>query len=175
MYGKLPALIEEVSGEGDTVKPDFVPRVKQLDVLWQLCQADGSTVVSTAVARAIESATPALKSEMMRLLKAPVEAMASASRTAFTSHIAPMLALLQRREFYMPSSCSHSIDQLREVHKKEFVGAENFEFGVIAQARQYVETMVRMRECDGDDKLKSIKTYWFWVRCTHCSSSLLRV
>ena len=48
---------------------------------------------------------------------------------------------------------------------KEFVGAENFEFevNVIAQARQYVEEMVRVRECDGDDMLKSMKTYWFWV------------
>ena len=107
----------------------------------------------------------AFKGSMQRLFKSEVEAMATASRHAFTVHIAPMLELLKRREFYIPSSCSHSIDQLREVSKKEFIGAESFEFGlnVIAQARQYVEEMVRVRVRDGDDKHKSIKTYAFWV------------
>ena len=91
--------------------------------------------------------------------------MATASRHAFAVHITPMLELLKRYEFYIPSSCSHSLDQLREVSKKEFIGAESFEFGVnvIAQARQYAEEMVRVRERDGDDKHKSIKTYAFWV------------
>ena len=47
------------------------------------------------------------------------------------------------------------IKLLRDVHEKEFVGAESFEFGVnvIAQARQYVEEMVRIRARDGDGKL----------------------
>ena len=59
----------------------------------------------------------------------------------------------------------NSLDQVREVSKKEFIGAESFEFGVniIAQARQYVEEMARVRGRDGDDKLKSIKTCAFWA------------
>jgi hypothetical protein len=80
------------------------------------------------------------------------------------THIGPMLVLLRRREFYVPSSCSHTLELVREVKKKEFIGAEAFELGVnvIAQAEQYVNEMVQLRASDPESQ-KRISTYSYWM------------
>ena len=88
MYSKLPALIKEASGEGDTVGADVVSRARHLGMLWSVCRADGTTGINTAVARAVAAPSVAFKGSMQRLFKSEVEAMATASRHAFTVHIA---------------------------------------------------------------------------------------
>ena len=162
--GAYAIIINEASGEFDSVPPDFVMRVQQLETVWQICARDGSAVLSTAIARAFPDANAPLKAGLNTRFKGEVQAMAEASLAAYRAHVSPMMALLERRAFYMPRSGVHTDAMLANVSNKAFIGAEAFEFGVnvVAQAEQYVQEMVRLRR-DDPSKLTKINTCEFWV------------
>jgi len=171
LYGKVPELVNDLSGANGYVPPDLLPRLKALRLALNEAKTNPNSVVGPALRGGIQ-----ITQQQKNLLMSSVVEAAEFSLHKFEVHLKPWLVCQTYKNLYeprvLPTPFPPATDAAgNETDYKLFLGCFEEDMGpdLVAQYKAYVEEVTALHQSDEvlpdeDKKVPKLNAAQFWER-----------